>query len=60
MILFIQKYTKMIFSAKFRIWLPKGRESGRKDNQQKRETGKLSGLMEMFYHLFGRELPGST
>lgn len=35
-------------------------ESGRKDNQQKRETGKLPGLMEMFYHLFGRELPGST
>lgn len=34
-------------------------KSGRKENQQERDTGILPGLMEMFYTLFKRDLPGS-
>lgn len=42
-----------------RIWFPEGMEGGRKENQQEKDTGKLSGLTTMSYTLFGRGLPGS-
>ena len=42
---------------RIRIWFPEGMEGGRKENQQEKDTGKLSGLMKMSYTLFGRE-PG--